>query len=194
MFKRLLATAALLAAFAVPSAQAYTCANTDTFAAAVACADGDGFDVNDSTAAVWSMILANGWNTTYGFTNPVTQFKDNNVLSTDVPPSSTSLFDVAQNALDASQGTLTFSMSLNGPFVLTLKGGSSWAGYVFTGNATAGDTITFDIPGTTARGLSHASIYTNNEPFMSPVAEPSSVAMMFAGLVALGFVARRRKA
>jgi hypothetical protein len=81
--------------------------------------------------------------------------------------------------------------------LLTTSGGSGagqsgnvWTGYSFTVTGTGSDTLRFAAGGRADRlggGLDSVSLVA------APVPEPGSLAMLLAGLAAVGFVARRRR-
>lgn len=152
---------------------------------------------NDSHAALATLVGAEQW---HGLNlGALTQYKDNTAGS----GSTTALFDVRQSADDASRGVLTLLQNLDGPFVLTLKGGNNWAAYYIGAGVRAGDTVTFDIPGEQGRGLSHASIYTAITPTaatLTPTAqavpEPGTAALVtlaLAGVAGGAWRNRRRR-
>lgn len=102
---------------------------------------------------------------------------------------------------NASTGTLTFA-SQTGPFVLALKAGDAFSLYEFSGAGVQGgissisyDTlgVGFTSPGNDklhfGQGLSHATLYSA----AAPVPEPETYTLLLAGLMAMGFVARRRR-
>jgi hypothetical protein len=100
----------------------------------------------------------------------------------------------APNPAGLTTGSLSFNPSITGTFAISLKGGSGgFSLYVFE---TPSEVVGFSFSTANALGgaaLSHASLWTSDfsEPFSVP--EPSSFAMMFAGLFGLGIAARRRR-
>jgi hypothetical protein len=150
---------------------------------------------NDDVAGVAAIIAAQNWN--LQLSGALTRYKDNNVaVGSDTP-----LFDLVQDAADASAGVLTMLGDVNGPFVLTLKGGNDWAAYFYNTGLHHGQTISFNIPGVQGSGLSHASIYVgngsvdtgNSPPAGGTVPEPSTAAALLPGLAAIGWLLRRRR-
>lgn len=106
------------------------------------------------------------------------------------------------NGSAATSGRLNFDLPITGAYVLGLKAGNGFSLYQFTNQV--GDTyVDFmtdgakvngrDIPG----GLSHAALWVDETSTTttttSVVPEPSTYALMFAGLFAVGFAARRRR-
>lgn len=92
-----------------------------------------------------------------------------------------------------TSGTLTFAPPVNSPFAIALKASDSFSLYYYSG-AVGVTSIDFITDGTSLndkgkpQDLSHATLY------LAPVPEPESYALMLAGLAAVGFMARRRKA
>ena len=102
---------------------------------------------------------------------------------------------------DASTGLLELLADLNGPFVLALRGGNDWAGYYYGEGMAAGSLISFDIRVADADvHHSRVAIYTAGpaaarNPELAPgvIPEPSGLAALIPGLLAIGIGARRRR-
>lgn len=108
-----------------------------------------------------------------------------------------------------SSGTLYFAVPINGSFVLSLKAGSNFSLYLFEGvtNLTSVDfsTTGVNLPnrGGNVNALSHATLYMGDETYfgectqlggcITTTPEPSTYALMGTGLLAVGFVSRRRR-
>ena len=95
-------------------------------------------------------------------------------------------------------GTLTFDSAIDGAFVLALKAGDAFSLFYYDGSGAPISSIDFTTLGVSVNvrgignGLSHATLY-EGAPVPS-IPEPETYALMLAGLGAMGFVARRRKA
>ena len=96
----------------------------------------------------------------------------------------------------STDGTLTFDQAISGWFVIGLKAANNYSYYLF--NAVTPITeLTFDSTAGVAtnrqgvpQGLSHATLYA----VAAPIPEPETYALLMAGLAAVGFMSRRRKA
>ncbi len=72
----------------------------------------------------------------------------------------------------------------------TAQSGNAWSSFSFTVTGTGSDTLRFAAGGTADRlggGLDSVSLVA------APIPEPGSLALLLAGLAAVGFVARRRQ-
>jgi len=93
-------------------------------------------------------------------------------------------------------GTLTFDSPLLGQFVLGIKAANNYSYYLFTALSPTSFLTFSSTAGIAVNGrgipqdLSPANLYV----MTAPVPEPETYALMVAGLGALGFVARRRRA
>jgi hypothetical protein len=99
---------------------------------------------------------------------------------------------------DTGTGTLTFDFPIDQAFVLTLKSGNQFSLFYFDGSGPAISSIDYSTLGVNvnkngvAQGLSHATIYAGD--LVPGIPEPETYALMLAGLGAVGFMARRRRA
>jgi PEP-CTERM motif len=109
-------------------------------------------------------------------------------------------FAFSNNPNTQTQGTLNFTNTVYGTFVLGLKSSTHFSFYQFDAGQAGMNSVSFTTIGTSVNGngaaqnLSHAALY--QDPSLSirtVVPEPSTYAMMFGGMLALGVAARRRR-
>lgn len=89
-----------------------------------------------------------------------------------------------------STGNFTLNNPIAGTFGLSIKEGSFYSAYLWTG-AVSSNSFSFTTPN--GKGLSHATLWDDEGDFVIIVPEPSSFAMLFLGLAGLGVAARRRR-
>jgi hypothetical protein len=99
---------------------------------------------------------------------------------------------------DTTTGTLTFDFAIDQAFVLALKAGNQFSLFYFDGSGPAITSIDYSTLGVNVNnqgvpnGLSHATLYSGT--LVPSIPEPETYALMLAGLGAVGFMARRRRA
>ena len=96
----------------------------------------------------------------------------------------------------ATLGTLTFDSPITGWFVIGLKAANNHSYYLF--NATSPlASLTFNSTAGVAvnnQGVPQASSHANLYAVAAPIPEPETYALMLAGLAAVGWLSKRRKA
>lgn len=170
-------------ALGASSAMAYDC-NDVSFVSATYydCQGSFAPPPNDSVAAVNALTFTPDITVAFGYKDNIQDVE----IGSDVP-------QIDFSAGGNGAGSLTFGAGLTDPFVIVLKFGQEWSAYAFTQDVVAGETWTFSGGPTSGGGLSHGTLYTSNELIPGPIPEPSTYALMLAGLGAVGLVARRRR-
>lgn len=175
MKKTLLALALAVTAFSASAA----CSVTDTTQNAVDCYSFSGNDIGDGGKS------GGGLTTTLANLAVISFGADWSLVDVSGPGST--LFT---SAPETENGRLTFSQPLTGEWALTLKAGKGYNAYLF---AFAGDTF---VDYTLSKELSHAALWKTDAGTFGappPIPEPSTYALLLAGLGLVGFVAHRRK-
>jgi hypothetical protein len=170
-----LSLTALASQAALVSAGTYTCSLTDVTPGATACSGawaGNNANQEADVLAELAVLSPGTWSalgtTDAGVDNgPFNPFDD-----------------------ELNTGTLTLDGPISGTFAIALKGGNEFSLYVWE-NVMDVNAVVFTMGGQSA--LSHASLY-QAEIIPGPIPEPSTYALMLAGLGAIGLVARRRRA
>jgi hypothetical protein len=170
-----LSLTALASQAALVSAGTYTCSLTDVTPGATACsgawAGNNANQLNDVLAEL-AFLSPGTW--TFGGTS--------DAGDTNGP------FDPIDEDLNA--GTLTLAGPISGTFAIALKAGNEFSLYVWE-DVMDVNAVLFTMGGQSA--LSHASLYQSDR-LVPAIPEPSTYALMLAGLGAVGLVARRRRA
>ena len=169
-----LSLTALASQAALVSAGTYTCSLTDVTPGATACSGAwAGNDKNQTADVLTELgVLSAGTWAYVGSSDTATTFGP----FTGNP--------------ESNNGTLTLDGPISGTFAIALKGGNEFSLYVWE-DVMDVNAVLFTMGGQSA--LSHASLYQSDR-LVPAIPEPSTYALMLAGLGAIGLVARRRRA
>ena len=171
------------------AASAQSCINMTSLPAYVACSGALGGNIGDNNnLAAELSLLSSTFGGTYTF---IGQTGD------------AGFGPFANNPAGSISGTLNFDNPMTGLFVVGLKASNTFSFYLYNGGVSGINSVNFNTIGSgtneqgIAQGLSHATLYTatggSTVSTNAVVPEPSTYALMTAGLAALGFFSRKRR-